>query len=151
MLVHVHKGNLRSFLLPLAKRTVCSILSTRRSQPEAITKQCRHAQLKPESCDFWDKNLIIPEDIIWRQYRWQGAKMTLGSRLKTWDKITSRLLIGSSLTCNSLDGVASINLLNFQKNIRLPIIQSFENLDRLPIKSELISAKQKNCIVFDKI
>ena len=71
--------------------------------------------------------------------------------LEIEENITSRFLIGSSLTCNTLDGVASINLLNFQKNIRLPIIQSFENLDRLPIKSELISAKQKNCIVFDKI
>ena len=74
-----------------------------------VTKQCRYAQLKPESHDSWDKNLILPEVIIWRSYRWQVAKMTLGSKLTLhlvtswlWWRFKRRQLLGACVCVNLL-------------------------------------------------
>ena len=41
-----------------------SFWSIRRSQLEAIIKECSHAQLKPETHDFRDKNSILPRSLF---------------------------------------------------------------------------------------
>ena len=70
---------------------MCSILS--RSQPEAVNKQCRYAQLKPESHDCWDKRVHYLATIPLTR-----SQNDLGSRMKRLTKHTSPpFAIGSLL------------------------------------------------------